>query len=77
MIKVDPNAAYNKKDLAALFGKSERTINRYYKEGLKKRLVRKVNLTYGYEIDEWIKSHGDADEPINPKILKFRQANGL
>lgn len=79
MIKIDPDAAYSKKDLAELFERTERTINRYYEQGLPSTSIRGMNYTFGYEIIAWMKNGGlgVAQEPTNPKLLKFRNANGL
>lgn len=79
MIKVEPDAAYTKKDLAEIFGKTERTINRYYTQGLPTQAIRGVNYTFGEDVMEWLRSGGQANpQPkANPKLIKFRRANGL
>lgn len=82
MLKVQEEnlkAAYYKEDLMEFFGKSERTIENYYKKGLKKRKFRGDgrNITLGHEIQEFIDGGGleAKEEPVNPKLVKFRKQN--
>lgn len=73
MLQINEDALYDRKDLAELFGKSTRTIDRFYAEGLHKRQIRGMNYTFGYEIIEWITKDDKVQQPINKKLVKFRQ----
>lgn len=83
MLHIDENAIYDRKDLAILFNRSTRTIDRFYVDGLPKRRIRGTNYTFGHEIIKWMAEGKEMNQtpfdqqPVNQKLLKFRQNLGV
>lgn len=80
MKEINPNGIYNREELADLLGVTPRTVTSYYKVGLPRRPGMRGNRTTGRQLLDWLEN-GRTQTPeqsqANPKLIKFRRANGL
>lgn len=72
-MEVSPNGIYSRKQLAEILECSERTVDYYYTLGLPRKQIRSRNYTTGRQLLDFIEKEDQAEDLVNPKLVKFRQ----